>query len=138
MAASDKLICLGGSFNPVHFGHLRVAQAAAKALGAEYAALIPSGLSPHKRTEGELAPAADRLGMCRLAIADMPGLMVDDWEMRNPGPSYTILTIRHLKQRGVKEVCWLVGADMVPGLPTWREAAALLKEARIVVMQRPG
>ena len=138
VAGTCKLICLGGSFNPIHFGHLDCAQAAAKALGADLVVLIPSGLPPHKQTEGTLAPANDRLEMCRRAIATKAGFAVDDCEIHRPGPSYTILTVRRFKQRGIDEVIWLIGADMVAGLPNWHEATALMAESRLVVMSRPG
>jgi nicotinate-nucleotide adenylyltransferase len=130
-------ICLGGSFNPIHHGHLLCARAAAESLGAQRVVLIPAGQSPFK-THAELAPAADRVQMCRLAIKDNATFEVQDRETRRAGPSYTIQTVRELKGAGWDSVTWLIGADMVQNLPKWHEAFQLIKEAELMVMSRPG
>jgi nicotinate-nucleotide adenylyltransferase len=130
-------ICLGGSFNPVHLGHLLCARAAAEAVGAAQVVLFPSGLPPHKSPQ-DIAPANDRVEMCRLAVRSATGYSVDDREIRRPGPSYTIDTVRELKSEGWDQAAWLIGADMLNMLPQWHQADALLAEARFVVMARPG
>ena len=77
--------------------------------------------------------------MCRLAAAQEPDLFeVDDLEIKRPPPSFTIDTVRELKKREVKEVHWLIGADMLMYLPKWKDPQALLKETKFVVMARPG
>ena len=134
-----RRLCFGGSFNPVHHAHLLCARAVAEAAGFERVVLIPSALPPHKAGDYEIAPAEDRLEMCRLAAGMEPGLFeVNDVEIRRGGRSYTIETARALKAAGWGEVHWLIGADMLAQLPTWREPEALLREVEFVVMGRPG
>ena len=145
-----RCLCLGGSFNPVHYGHLETTLAAAEKLqftvsgrpaaGADVL-LIPSARPPHKPGDPDLAPPADRLAMCRLAVASdgrYRAIGVSDLELRRDGPSYTILTVRALRAAGYDEVVWLVGADLLAGLPRWSEFDALLAEATLAVMRRPG
>src|SRR5688572_20313631 len=134
-----RRLCFGGSFNPVHHAHLICARAVAEAGGFDRVVLIPSARPPHKGEDYEIAPAEDRLEMCRLAAGAEPSLFeVSDIEVRRGGASYTIETVRALKREGWAEVHWLIGADMVMQLPTWREPEALLREAELVVMGRPG
>src|SRR5262245_42580764 len=85
---------LGGSFNPPHCSHQRLAAAAFAHLPIAELRIVPAGTPPHKDTD--LAPAADRLAMCRLAFADRPGIMVDDREVRRRGPSFTVDTLQEL------------------------------------------
>ena len=149
-----RCLCLGGSFNPIHYGHLRTTRAAAERLhflppgdsgdsgdsGGDVL-LVPSARPPHKPGDADLADAGDRLAMCRLAVASDPSAWpfgVSDAELRRAGPSYTILTIRALLSDGYDAVTWLIGADLLPGLPGWREFDALLAEATLAVMARPG
>ena len=131
-------LCFGGSFNPIHNGHLGCAQAVATARGYERVLLIPSAQPPHKPDNGELASAADRLAMCRLATAQSPLFSVDDIEMRRDAPSFTIDTVAALKARGIDPVHWLIGADMLMFLPRWHRPLDLLREVHFVVMARPG
>jgi nicotinate-nucleotide adenylyltransferase len=131
-------LCLGGSFNPIHHGHLLCARAAAEAVGAAGVVLMPTGQSPHKGTNLGMPGAADRVEMCRLAIEGVAGFELDERETRRQGPSYTIDTVREMKAEGVDKVYWLIGADMLNTLPSWREAPALLEEVNWVVMARPG
>jgi len=134
---STRLV-LGGTFDPIHYGHLRCARAAADALGIQTVVLIPNHVPPLKRLHPSPAPADERLGMCRLAISDLAGFEVDDRELRRTGPSYTIDTVRELKQAGWAQVPWLIGADQLPYLHKWHEPHALLSEALIYVTARPG
>jgi nicotinate-nucleotide adenylyltransferase len=133
-----RRLCFGGSFNPVHHGHLICARAVAEAAGFDQVVLLPSALSPHKLQAKNLADAGHRLAMCRLAVEGDPAFAVDDVEVGRPGPSYTIDTVRLLHKGGWDQVFWLIGADMVSILPTWREPEALLQEVQFVVMARPG
>lgn len=134
-----RRLCFGGSFNPVHHGHLICARAIAEAAGFDRVVLIPSARPPHKPESYQLASAEDRVEMCRLAAAlDRSLFEVSDIEIRRGGPSFTIETVRALKQAGWGEVHWLIGGDMLMQLPTWREPEALLREVKFVVMARPG
>lgn len=79
-----------------------------------------------------------RLAMCQVAISGDPFFNVDDIETRRPGPSFTLATVRELKQRGFPEVSWLIGADMAMFLPRWHEPASLMAEVNFILMARPG
>ena len=133
-----RRLCFGGSFNPIHHGHLLCARAAAETAGYDQVVLIPSRQPPHKQGDADIADAADRLAMCRLAIEGDPLFAVDELELQRPGPSYTIDTIRLLRQRGEENIAWLIGADMARYLPHWHEAVPLLSEVQFVLMARPG
>lgn len=133
-----RRLCFGGSFNPIHHGHLLCARAAAESKGYQQVVLIPSGISPHKLQASGVVTPPQRLEMCRLAVAGDPFFRVEDLEAARPGPSYTIDTARELRRRGWGRVDWLIGADMLPGLMTWHRAAELLDEVTFVVMTRAG
>ena len=132
----------GGSFNPIHHGHLRCAQAVAEQGGYDRVVLIPSARPPHKPDNPELAPAADRLAMCQLAVNERRGVSppfeVSDIETRRSGPSYTIETAQQLRNAGEKDFYWLIGADMLLSLPKWHRPLELLRDVHFVVMARPG
>jgi nicotinate-nucleotide adenylyltransferase len=134
-----RRLLFGGTFDPVHTGHLEVARAAARLLGADRVSLVPAADPPHKQGR-EVAPAADRLEMCRRAVASDPLFDVLDVEVRRGGASYTIDTIRELKAgpcRGDSLVL-LVGQDALADLPAWRSARELAAEVPIAVVPRPG
>ncbi|MCC6423631.1 MAG: nicotinate (nicotinamide) nucleotide adenylyltransferase [Phycisphaerales bacterium] len=131
-------LCFGGSFNPIHHGHLLCARAAAERLGFEGVLLIPTAQPPHKPDQTQLAEAKDRLEMCRLAVAGDNFFSVSDLEMTRSGPSYTLDTIRQLKSNGWGTVSWLIGADMLNYLPKWHRPLEIIQEANLVVMARPG
>jgi len=131
-------ICFGGTFNPIHHGHLLCARAAAETVGAKTVVIFPAGNPAHRAGQADLAQPAARLEMCRLAVEGIDGFEIDDRECRRPGATYTIDTARELKKEGWSEVVWLIGADMLNTLPSWHEADALLREVRFVVMARPG
>jgi nicotinate-nucleotide adenylyltransferase len=128
----------GGSFNPIHHGHLICARAVAEAGGYGRVALVPTGQPPHKPISPELASGFDRLEMCQLAISGSPVFEVNSSELSRPGPSYTIDTIRQISAAVSMPVNWLIGADMLLYLPKWHRAAELLREVHFVVMARPG
>jgi len=133
-----RALCFGGSFNPIHHGHLACARAVAESAGFDRAVLVPNHQSPHKAGVADIAPAAHRAAMCRLAVAGEPLFAVDDLELQRPPPSYTLDTVRLLTARGWPAVHWLIGADQLATLPLWHEADTLLAEASFVVMARPG
>jgi nicotinate-nucleotide adenylyltransferase len=128
----------GGSFNPIHVGHLLVARAIAESGGFDRVVLIPSAQPPHKPGTADLADARHRLGMCQAVTRHDPLFEVDDLELRRTGPSYSIDTIRELKQGGDGAISWLIGADMLQILPQWHRAEELLGEVEFVIAQRPG
>lgn len=128
----------GGSFDPVHHGHLIVAQAAAEALGLGTLRFLPAREQPFKRGQHGAAPE-HRAAMLELAVAGYPGFGVEPTELERPGPSYTIDTLRSLHERtpGVA-LTLLLGADAAAELSAWRSAEELPGLARIVVFARPG
>jgi nicotinate-nucleotide adenylyltransferase len=133
-----KTLCFGGSFNPIHHGHLISARAAAEEAGYEHIVLIPSSQPPHKPGNVNLAAPEHRLAMTRLAVEGDPLFSLDDLELQRGGPSYTIDTVREFKRRGWQQIDWLIGADMLLSLPSWHEPLALLREVHFVVVARPG
>ena len=133
-----KLGIFGGSFDPVHLGHLLVAQAAIEELGLDRLCFIPAAQSPFK-TDSQNAPAAERLRLLRLALAGKTNCEVDDQEIRRGGISYTVDTLRdYAKRFPGAELFYLIGADNVAKLPEWREAPEVARLAQFVVVPRPG
>lgn len=129
----------GGSFNPIHHGHLIVARAVAERLGVARIVLVPSAQPPHKRG-GELAPAEDRLQMARLAVEGEQRLEVSDVEVRRRGPSYTFLTVEEYRQSLGPDVplFWVIGGDTLPELHTWYRIRELVDICQVVTAVRPG
>lgn len=126
----------GGSFDPIHFGHLLVAERLRELERLDQVVFVPAARSPHK--SGTEAAARHRLAMLRLAVRDHPSFTVSDLELRRPGPSYTIDTVRHYARLWATRPILLVGADSLVDLQCWREYPAMRREARIVVYARPG
>ena len=127
----------GGSFDPVHLGHLLVAQAAREELTLDRLFFVPAAQSPFK-PDRLLAPAAQRLQMLRLALASREWCEVDDQELRRGGVSYTIETVRDYHARFPEaDLCWLIGADHVAALPKWKAAAELARLVEFLVIPRP-
>lgn len=133
-----RRLCFGGSFNPIHYGHLIGARAVAEAAGFDRVVLIPSALPPHKLQSGDVAPAEHRVEMCRRAVAGVPLFEVSEVEQARGGPSYTIDTVRSFRQQGWTHIVWLIGADMVASLPDWHQPQDLLREVEWVIMARYG
>ena len=128
---------LGGTFDPVHYGHLRFADDVRRALHLAEVRLVPAADPPHRA--GPVASAADRAAMLRLAAAEFPGLVVDERELARGGPSYTILTLLELRSElGSRPLLLLLGADAFRLLPTWHRWRELFALAHIVVVSRPG
>lgn len=136
------VVLFGGSFNPIHHGHLLVARSVAETLGLRRVVLIPAAQPPHKNGPGApaLAPAEDRLEMLRRATDGDPDFEVSDLELRRDGPSYTILTAEAYRRMLGAEVpiCWLIGADTLEDLHTWYRVRELCDLVRIVTAARPG
>lgn len=136
---ASGIALFGGSFNPVHHGHLIVARAVAEVLNAARMVFIPSANPPHK-VGHELADADDRLEMVRRAVAGEPRLEVDDIEVRRRGASYTILTIETYRSQRVDadHLFWIIGGDTISELHTWYRARELVDLCTIVTAARPG
>jgi len=133
-----KLGLFGGSFDPVHLGHLLVAQAAMEELGLDRLFFIPTSQSPFK-PENKPAPDAVRLRLLRLALVGKANCEMDDQEIRRGGISYSIETLRdYAKRFPGAELFYLIGADNIPKLNEWREANELAKLAEFVAIPRPG
>ena len=133
-----KLGLFGGSFDPVHLGHLLVAQAAIEELGLDRLFFIPAAQSPFK-PENQPAPAPARLQLLRLALTGKSNCEIDDQEIRRGGVSYTIETVRDYAKRFPKaELFYLIGADNAAKLNEWREAKELARLAQFVATPRPG
>jgi nicotinate-nucleotide adenylyltransferase len=133
----QPLAAFGGTFDPVHLGHLRVAADTAAALRLPEVRLIPSQTPVHRSAPG--ATGAQRLAMLRLAVADWPGLTVDARELERDTPSYTVLTLESLwAEHPGTPILWLIGIDAFLALPTWRDWTRLFDLAHFVVLNRPG
>ena len=129
---------LGGTFNPVHEGHLSIGREALRLFALDAVWFIPCSVPPHKPAAG-LAPNADRLAMLRLALAGEPRFAALPIEFDRPGKSYTLDTVRELQARHPDvEFVFIVGADTLPELPTWHRPLDLLARIRIVSLARPG
>jgi nicotinate-nucleotide adenylyltransferase len=133
-----KIGLFGGSFDPVHVGHLLVARAAVEELGLTRLFFIPAAQSPFK-PEHKPAPAPERLRLLRLALAGNPYFEIDMQEIKRGGISFTVDTLRDYARRLPQvELFYLIGADNVPQLPKWREAEELARLAQFVAIPRPG
>jgi nicotinate-nucleotide adenylyltransferase len=134
----QRIGLFGGSFDPVHLGHLLVAQAAIEELYLARLYLIPAAQSPFKPANHP-APGAERLRLLRLALAGKTDCEVDDQEIKRGGISYTVDTLRDYARRFPRaELFYLIGADNVANLPKWRDATELARLAEFVAIPRPG
>jgi nicotinate-nucleotide adenylyltransferase len=134
-----RLGLFGGTFNPIHVGHLRAAVEVREAFNLDKLLLIPSANPPHKSAE-HVANAEDRLEMVRLAVQGVPSLEASDVELARPGPSYTIETLQYFQERFGPEsaVHFIVGQDAFSEITTWKSYKALFATAHFIVMTRPG
>ena len=136
--AGKSLGILGGTFDPIHMGHLRMAEHVFQRMELEQIIFIPAYVPPHKLGQ-DFAPAADRYAMTELAVADNPHFIVSDMEIKRTGVSYTIDTIRELhRQYADKELHFIIGADSVAQLHTWHNIEEMLEMTTFVAVWRPG
>ena len=134
----ERVGALGGTFDPLHRAHLHLADAAAQALELDRLILIPAG-EPWRKHDRAVTPAAHRLAMTvEAARARRGGLEVSDIEVRRDGPTYTLDTVRELRDRGANQLWWIMGADAVIDLPHWHRPNEILTCARIAAVVRPG
>jgi nicotinate-nucleotide adenylyltransferase len=134
-----KLGLLGGTFNPIHVGHLAVAQKALEICSLDKVIFIPCQVPPHKRIS-HLVGAADRLEMVRLAIQGNPSFGISDFEVNRPGKSYTIDTVKYFRDLTEKktQLYFIVGGDNAQELRTWKNIEQLSRLVTFIVLNRPG
>ncbi|MBA2518306.1 MAG: nicotinate (nicotinamide) nucleotide adenylyltransferase [Chloroflexia bacterium] len=134
---SRRLGILGGTFDPVHLGHLIIATELAEALGLDKVLFVPAGRPPHK-ADLVVSPDRDRLAMLRLALSGNPAFAVSTIELDRPGPSYTADLLATLSQQiPDAHLIFLMGEDSLRDLPTWRDPAAIVQAAELGVAMRP-
>jgi nicotinate-nucleotide adenylyltransferase len=134
-----RLGLFGGTFNPIHFGHLRAAEEVCEALSLSRLWFIPAAQPPHKGAR-DLTPFEVRLEMTRLAVGDHPVMEVSDIEGRRAGKSYSIETLRLVREEfgPAWELYFILGLDAMLELPTWKDYAQLFQLCHFVVLDRPG
>lgn len=128
----------GGTFDPVHLGHLILAEQCREQARLDQVWFVPAARPPHKQ-ERELTPFAQRAEMLALAVAGHPVFRVDDLEKDRPGPSYTVDTLDELSRRHADADLYLIlGSDCLPDLPGWREPAKIAERAGFLIVARPA
>lgn len=137
MPLAGKTGLFGGTFNPIHMGHLRVAEEALRQLGLAQVVFIPTGHPPHREVENGV-PGELRYEMVKLAIADRPGFCVSRVELDRPGPAYTVDTIDLLVREHPGGVAYIVGADIFAQIDIWHDWPRLLTLCPFIVAPRPG
>lgn len=139
MIQRPRIGVLGGTFDPIHVGHLAAAHASHRALHLDRIRFIPSSRPPH-RPDSPRAAGYHRLEMVRLAVGDVPGWEASDLELRRGGPSYTFDTLTALHRDGVRplQIFFLTGADAFAEIATWRDYPRVLDAAHFAVIARPG
>lgn len=135
----SKILLFGGTFDPVHYGHIKVAQSALEQICAAQLVFIPAKRSPLKQA-GPVAGNEARLAMLALATSENDKFSISDCELKRPEPSYSLDTIRFFREKYGEdtELYWLIGADMAADLVNWYRIERLLQECNLCVMTRPG
>lgn len=133
-----KLGIYGGTFDPVHYGHLVLVDTCLQELNLDEVRLLPAGQPPHKTPDG-MTDGHTRADMLQLAVSGCPDLIVDRREIRRQGKSFTVDTLREFRsERPEDELYFLMGADSVRDLPTWKDPDEIVKLANVVGVNRPG
>jgi nicotinate-nucleotide adenylyltransferase len=132
-----RIAVFGGTFNPVHYGHLRLAEEVREACSLDRVVFMPTFITPHKSKEA-LTPAGVRLELLKRATADNPGFSVSDVEIRREGRSFTVDTIRELLKEPGTEVSLILGSDSFNDIRSWHEYEELLRLASFIVVPRPS
>ncbi len=137
--APRRLGLFGGTFNPIHYGHLRSAEEVCEALALDHLWFIPAGHPPHKTAQG-ITSFEVRLEMSRLAVGDHPVMSVSDLEGRRPGRSYSIETLRQIRLEvgPTWELYFILGLDAILEIATWKDYKDLFAMSHFVVLDRPG
>lgn len=134
-----KIGILGGTFNPIHLGHLILAEEAREKLGLDKIIFVPAYLPPHKDNGGVIIPAEERLSMVRLAIKGNPAFSVSDLEIRRGGRSYTIDTVRQFRARFPKhKLFFIIGSDLLNYLKEWKDVRDVISLVTFIAATRPG
>jgi nicotinate-nucleotide adenylyltransferase len=132
-----RLGLFGGTFDPIHLGHLILAEQCREACGLDRVWFVVAGAPPHK--PGGRTPVSHRLEMARIAVAGHPAFEVSDLEAGRPGPHYSVETLEAVRRdRPGDELFFLIGADSLAELPCWREPERIATLATVVVVNRPG
>jgi nicotinate-nucleotide adenylyltransferase len=135
--SAETIGVLGGSFDPIHFGHLTIARCAQRHFGLNTVSFIPANVQPHKQLFGALPD--HRLAMLRLAIVGNPSFSICDWEIGQGGVSYTVNTLAYLKEvHRNSTLCFIIGADNLIDILTWHDYQAIVKMVTLCVACRPG
>lgn len=132
-------VCLfGGAFNPPHLDHAAILRAAWTRLAPDEIRVLPAAAHPFKAADADMAPFAARAELCRLAFAELPGVVIDEREALRPGPSFTVDTLRELRRAlgAATPLYWLLGSDNLPQLTHWREHHEILRLCTVVTYPR--
>lgn len=133
-----KIGILGGTFNPIHIGHLILAEEVREKLEVDKIIFVPTYLAPHKDNT-DIAPVECRYGMVKLAIKKNKYFSVSDIEIKREGQSYTIDTLRELKKRYLKDdLYFIIGSDLLKYLDDWKDLDEIIKMISFIVATRPG
>lgn len=135
-SSRQRIGCFGGTFDPVHLGHIHLASLAQASLQLDEVRFLPCEISPHKSTTPPTSGTA-RCEMLRLATADLPWAVVDDYELRHSGPSYSYLTAEAIAaQFPTAELFWILGGDQWAALPKWQHPERLAAQVQFIVLAR--
>jgi nicotinate-nucleotide adenylyltransferase len=137
MVGIGRIGVLGGTFDPIHYGHLAAAEEARAKLGLREVIFVVAGLPPHKLNE-KITPEEHRYAMVELAIASNPHFSPSRIDIDRPGPSYTVDTIALLRQKRKEEIYFIMGMDSLMEITTWHQPQRLIQLCRLVAMERPG
>lgn len=133
-----KIGILGGTFNPIHYGHLILGEQVCGQLGLRKVIFVPSYISPHKSAH-RMTLSQHRFRMVELAVKENPHFCVSDIEIKRKGKSYTVDTLKQIKQQySHAELFFICGSDLVSELPSWKNLDKILKMAKFVLAKRPG
>jgi len=136
MVGVGRIGVLGGTFDPIHYGHLAAAEEARAKLSLREVIFVVVGLPPHKLDE-EITPAEHRYAMVELAIASNPYFSLSRIDIDRPGPSYTVDTIALLQQQRTEEIYFIMGMDALMEIDTWHQPQRLIQLCRLVAVERP-
>jgi nicotinate-nucleotide adenylyltransferase len=139
VTSAQRIGIYGGTFDPIHIGHLAIAEDARHALGLDYVIFIPAARQPLKDDRQGASPA-QRLAMVQLACGENPHFVVSDVDLRRPPPSYTLDTLVTLRAESdpAADLVFILGADAARDLPRWHRAAEIIRLVRLAIVGRPG